>query len=424
MQGEDDAPIDAFSWGTRTLTFLILHLVLDSRCGLRKFRDYKSMHVPRYLIVLGHYGQMGGAERQAMHFVQYLREQVGADVRTLGWYGDGPLADSLRDWGCETFDFPYTEIAPRLSKGINLLQLAAFIRRRIQPDYILPFVSIHSKPICQIWRLTGAKYAWWNQQDEGRRLYGTEAERRALLNAVDITSNSWAGTEFISETYGIPEDRIITYNNGTVLPDLDRLRPIWRNQLDLDAATPLVSMVANITPYKDHETLLRAWRIVLDAAREQARPRPVLALAGSVADREHVSKLKVLAFDLELAGSVKFLGPIDTTDELMRESDLVVHSSTTEGCPNAICEAMALGKAVVATDIPGTRQALQSTFWQQCLSEAEDAEALARQISYFLDEELQRLQVGAANRERIRREFSVNSMCESLLSLAVQGAVG
>jgi len=379
----------------------------------------------RYLIVLGHFGHMGGAERQAFHLIRHLREHRDARVAVLGWYGtEGPLADTLRDWGCELFTFPYRDIAPRTSKAWNLFQLARFIKTRIRPDYILPFVAVHSKPICQIWRLTGARYAWWNQQDEGRGLFGTPAERKALLNAVHITSNSWAGSDFLANTYDIPQEKILTYNNGTELPDLGGLQPVWRARLDLSSGTPLVSMVANVTPFKDHETLLKAWRTVLDSWVEESRPPPVLVLAGYLQDLVHVSKLKVLAFDLGLGTSVRFVGPVDSVNELMWESDLVVHSSVKEGCPNAVCEAMALGKSVVATDIPGTRQALDESSWNDCLAAPHDAQSMAQRLLEFLHNTGLSADTGARNRQRIERHFSIEGMCEFFLSLLDQNAAG
>jgi len=372
----------------------------------------------KYLIVLGHFGQMGGAERQAFHIIRYLRQTRNADVAVLGWYGrQGPLAQTLTDWGCEIWSFPYKDIASRIKKVPNLLHLAAFIRQRIRPDFILPFVSVHSKPICQIWRLTGARYAWWNQQDEGRGLWGTNAERKALLNAVHITSNSVSGTEFLSRTYGIPEDRILTYNNGTVLPDIARLEPFWRAELGISKAVPLVMMAARVSPYKDHETLLQAWKTVLENVAAEEGETPLLVLAGHLEDSAQVTALKVLGFDLGLGKSVRFLGAVDKLNELMWESNLVVHSSVYEGCPNAVCEAMALAKPVVATDIPGTRQVLPQSLWRSCLSAPGDKDQLAQAITQMLNRRDLANAAGELNRQRIKEDFSIDGMCSFFMSL-------
>jgi glycosyltransferase involved in cell wall biosynthesis len=181
-------------------------------------------------------------------------------------------------------------------------------------------------------------------------------------------------------------------------------------------------MAANVTPYKDHETLLQAWRIVLESWAGESRPAPVLALAGHLKDTAQVGKLKVLAFDLGLGTSVRFLGPVESINELMWESDLVVHSSVKEGCPNAVCEAMALGKPVVATDIPGTRQALDEASWNDCLAAPQDAQALAQRMLALLRNASLSANTGARNRKRIEQHFSVEGMCAFFLSLLEQNS--
>lgn len=381
---------------------------------------HASAHRPRFLVVLGNYGNMGGAERQAFHLIEWLRER-DFPVSTLGWTGEGPLAERARALGCEVHHFPYRFSFSPLGKALDLIGLTLYLRRKIRPEVILPFVSIHSKPLCRIWKWTGARYCWWNQQDEGRCLFGSPGEKRALLNAVDITSNSTIGADFLSETYGIPRDRIHVYNNGTPLPDPSSLHPRWRTDLEIGPERPLVSMIANITSYKDHATLLRAWVDVVAAFSGLSEPIPMLVLAGHLGETEHVQYLKAQAFDLGLGDFVRFIGAVESTDELIWESDLVVHSSVKEGCPNAVCEAMALAKAVVGTDIPGMRQALGEIESERLLAAPGDAAGLAGKIVAVLKDRDERLRIGAGNRRRIEQEFSIDKMTHFFLHLIERG---
>lgn len=336
-------------------------------------------------------------------------------VAVLGWFGEGPVAEQLREIGCEIYTFPYKNKLSGLAKLLHLRKLASYIKHTIKADVILPFVSIHSKPVCLVWRWTGARYCWWNQQDEGRRMYKSANERRALESAVHITSNSRAGAEFLSQSFNLPLEKIIVYNNGTPIPESSKLTPMWREKLGLEPNQLLVSMLANITVFKDHETLLKAWRKVVDAI---SAPTPVLALAGHHKEAEHVLKMKSLAFDLGLGHeNVRFLGAIDTTNELLAESDLVVHSSVKEGCPNAVCEAMALGRAVVATDISGSRQALGDENQDFIYAPEHDFETLAQRLITLLKDKNLRDNIGQENLERIRRDFSIDGMNRFLLSL-------
>jgi len=368
----------------------------------------------RYLVILGHFGHMGGAERQAIHLIKYLRETKQLPVAVLGYTGEGMLSVILRELGCELHQFPFDYKLKGLAKMKQLGRLTMFIRREIRPTVILPFVSVHSKVPCAIWKWTGARYCWWNQQDEGRRMFKSDFERRALNNAVHITSNSRAGADFLSESFSIPLDRIIVYNNGTVVPDASSLKPMWREKLGLRPDQLLVSMLANITVFKEHGVLLNAWKQVIEAMPDNP---PTLVLAGHQKEKIHALTMKALAFDLGLGASVRFIGPIDATKELLAESDMVVHSSIKEGCPNAVCEAMALGRAVVGTDIPGMRQALGEADADFVYAPPHDADTLARKLIYLLQNPDKRNEIGDRNLQRIKQDFSIDGMNEFLFGL-------
>ena len=141
----------------------------------------------------------------------------------------------------------------------------------------------------------------------------------------------------------------------------------------------------------------------------------VLVLGGEL--RDTGTDLKVLAFDKKLCHSVFFIGRVERVTELLHESDLVVHSSVSEGCPNAVLEAMAVGKPVVGTDIPGVRQALGTEVPDLCYCPAGDAQALARSIMDLLWDTRLRGRLGQANKSRIRQYFSVSGMGQAYLAL-------
>jgi glycosyltransferase involved in cell wall biosynthesis len=360
----------------------------------------------KLLVIIGTLSHMGGAERQALYLVEHLRKCPGCSVEVLAFEDGTALRPSLEALGVRARVFPYYFRWPRRKRWTALLRLAWLLRSGIRPDGLLPFVGVHSKTAALVWRYSGAKFCWWNQQDEGRDLSGTPLERRILDKLPCITSNSFAGRDFLSVTYDLDPGRILVYNNGTPLPDLARVQGTWRSRLGLQRR-PIVTMVANVTAYKDHGTLLTAWQLV---RRRLNASSPVLLLAGHLKEEKTVTGLKLKAFDLRLSSDdVRFLGPVQDVADLMLDSDLVVHSSLTEGCPNAVCEAMALGRAVVATDISGCRQAL-GPGGEPWLARPSDAEDLAEKLIRFVGDEGLRRNVGRANRERIQTEFSVEAM--------------
>jgi glycosyltransferase involved in cell wall biosynthesis len=171
-------------------------------------------------------------------------------------------------------------------------------------------------------------------------------------------------------------------------------------------------MIANITPFKDHKTLFGAWAIFVKHFKTQQKDI-FLLLAGRPEDKALV-ELKILGFDLNISDSVRFLGGTDKTNELINESDLVVHSSVKEGCPNAVCEAMALEKAVVGTDIPGNAEALTRTYEKLCLAEPKNPVDLADKMIYILEHPELRQELGAFNKKRIIEHYNVLQMLEKI----------
>jgi glycosyltransferase involved in cell wall biosynthesis len=348
---------------------------------------------------------MGGAERQAAYLVQHL-VQLGCDVQVLTFEDGAALRPLLESLGVSLHVVPYYFRWPRLRRARALSHLARVIRTRIKPDALLPFVGTHSKTAGMVWPYTHASYCWWNQQDEGRDLGGTAKERQVLERASCITSNSFAGRDFLATTYGLDPASILVYNNGTPLPAVVEERDI-RETLSLGDRR-IVSMIANVTSFKDHETLLESWPSVL--SQFSGRDRPLLVFAGHLKEKATVESLKLKAFELGLSTTdVRFAGPVANVSNLLAASDLVVHSSVTEGCPNAVCEAMAHGRAVVATDISGCRQALGNDA-EEALAPPKDAGMLASRITDMLRNPGMRAAYGERNRKRIATEFSIGAM--------------
>ncbi|MEP6506985.1 MAG: glycosyltransferase family 4 protein [Gemmatimonadales bacterium] len=363
------------------------------------------MKRPKLLVVIGTLDRMGGAERQALYLVEHLLG-LRCNVEVLSFEDGRGLRPQLEQLGVPVHVLPYYFRWSKARRTRALTRLALLLRSRIKPDALLPFVGVHSKTMGLVWPYTGARFCWWNQQDEGRDLGGTLTEARVLHKASCITSNSYAGRDFIAATYGIDPASVLVYNNGTPLPP-DTGPGNIRETLGL-ADEILVSMIANVTSFKDHATLVDAWPTVRNHFSNG--DKPVLVLAGHLKETSTVATLKQRAFDNGLSSEqIRFIGAVTNVDELMAASQLVVHSSVYEGCPNAVCEAMAMGCAVVATDIPGCRQALGQGA-DSALAPPGDAEMLARRIIDVLEDDSLRAILGARNRERIETEFSIAGM--------------
>ncbi len=365
--------------------------------------EFQNKH---FVFLIGYISQLGGAERQALLLAKMLREQEGARVSFLAWSkAPGIMTDHLEKANIDVhvhpldWDHRLTWRKSPLAKGARLAGFTRFVRNKVRPDFLLPYVAMNSKIAGLIWKPAGARYTWWNQRDEGRQIYGSRVDRWVLNHVPDVVSNSWDGRDFLVETCGVPYDRIRIINNAVVIPRATDGSE-WRARLGLSDDDRLGVMVANFTQYKDHDTLLRAFA---KAGSHSERKRFHLALAGRLDETALI--LKALAFDLGLGGHVHFVGPVADVDPFYEAADLLVHSSFTEGCPNAVLEGMAHSRCVVGTDIAGLRQALGEDS-EAFLAPPRNVEVLAQKIGWALLSDDIRREAGAANRARIEVEFN------------------
>ena len=93
------------------------------------------------------------------------------------------------------------------------------------------------------------------------------------------------------------------------------------------------------------------------------------------------------------------------------DSNIVVLPSYREGLPKVLIEAAACGRAVVTTDVPGCRDAIEPNV-TGLLCEVKDIESLARMIEKLIIDEKLRNRMGYEGRKLAEQEFDINKVVE------------
>jgi glycosyltransferase involved in cell wall biosynthesis len=167
-----------------------------------------------------------------------------------------------------------------------------------------------------------------------------------------------------------------------------------RLELAIPDDAPLVGTVGNLTPKKAHGDLIEAVSIV---RRRLPDVRLVLVGQGPL-ERDLRERVRGLG----LNEAVVFAGYRTDATRLMAAFDVFVLPSRFEGLSIALLEAMALGRAVVATRVGGSPEVIEDGD-SGILAEAGDPGALAEAIRSLLDDPSRRARMGQAARRRAGR---------------------
>jgi glycosyltransferase involved in cell wall biosynthesis len=207
-------------------------------------------------------------------------------------------------------------------------------------------------------------------------------------------------------------DRVRVVAPGVPLPRLRTIRPA-------DAAGAAGGEVrfllpAGLRPVKQPELALEAVRYVR-AAGVPAR----LTVVGPARDEAYAAdflrRLQGVPF-ARYAGEV----PHAEMGRWYVGADVVLNTSRAEGLSNAVLEAMAHGRCILATDIPGNRAAVRHGVdgW---LAPPEELPAAALRLAR--DREL-RLHLGAAARRAVAQRFSPRAEAQAYVRLYVAAVLG
>ncbi len=196
-----------------------------------------------------------------------------------------------------------------------------------------------------------ASRRWWKAPV--RRSFGP-LNRWSYRFAHGVLANSRSVADILRIEDGVPDARIHTVSNFVEDEAFSEPPTDWKNEqrraLGLAEGLKVVGKLARLRPEKDHATLLRAFA-TLTTTREGWR----LVLAG---DGPEETRLRELARTLGIAEYVHFAGKQPSRPSYHSLFDISVLSSTSEGFPNSLLEAMAQARPLVASRVGGVPDAV------------------------------------------------------------------
>lgn len=362
--------------------------------------------MPRIAVVVSQLG-FGGAEFQTTALLAALRGRPEQPCLVVC------LSRDLEPYGPRVIEQGYRlEVVPR-GGSFDLARLAR-LRRLFRSEQIELVHAVH---------LLASGYAWlaaW----PGRQplvlptVRGAEAGpgtlrrlvyRRMFRACPRALVNSSRGARFMEEVLGVPPGRIAIVPNGVDFAALEEAShpDALRRELGIPPGAPLVSYVGKDSRVKNVPRAVE----VIRRARVLRSDLHAVFVGGGLDERARDR----LAPDLPPA-QLRFLGPRLDVPSILAAADALLLTSDSEGCPNAVIEALALGTPVVSSDV-GDVAAIGGTSGGVSVVPPHDVDAFVAALARLLADLPSARAAVRRERPRLEATFGLSAMVDGTVAI-------
>ncbi len=342
--------------------------------------------------------EVGGLEIMALELASSLRRiNVVADICCVEREGD--LAGRAREAGVPVVS---------LDKGPGFSPRAMLKLAGVVANGRYDVVHSHNPPA----HIYGAVAGFVRRKPvihTVHQIVDRQPFRRSILARVaarlttQMVAVSAAAKSASEASFKLAPDHIDIVENG-----LD-LAPYLALPIGSSAATgPLIGTIGRLAEVKNQQLLLRACALL-----RKENKRLSVRLIG---DGELRQELESLAAELGLADGAEFRGYRQDVPGELAPLDLFVLSSRSEGMPLVIIEAMAAGKAIVATRVGGLPNMIEDGVTGILVAPG-DPDALANALKELINRPETAARLGRAAREFARANYGSGKMAEEYLRL-------
>lgn len=364
------------------------------------------------LYLIDVFKEIAGAERNLYEVATRLNKEKFRPI-VMCMQG-GYLVQSLRDKGIEANDLGIKKIYT-LGAVLKAIKIFKLIKKE-KVDIVVTYHESSDFFGSIIAKLAKVPVIMSSRRDMGYKLKPRHIFIYKLINRLfdRIITVSEAVANIIFDRENVLWSRIKIIHNGVEIEKFNKKidTAVVKKSIGIDNNWPVVGILAAIRPIKGHKYFLEAAYLIL----KNASNINFLVVGWYDENSEYFKELQKLLEKLGIKDKVMFTGGRKDIPEMLSIMDICVNSSLNEGFPNAVLEAMTMGKPVVATNSGGTPEAVidgKTGF----LVDSCDSSALAEAINKLLKDNNLCTSMGIVGKERIKDTFKIEKMITEIESI-------
>lgn len=338
--------------------------------------------------------------------VALAAQRAGYDVHVATM--DGPAVADIEALGMTHHVVPMTRSGKHPLQELGTLLSLLRLFRRLRPQ-VVHLVTI--KPVLyggiaarlarvpgMVAAISGLGFVFLSNSLKMRLVRAVVARLYRLAlghrNSRVIFQNA-SDRDLLQSLGAVRDEQVVLIRGAGV--DLDQ----YRAQPEPPAPPVVVTMVARLLRDKGVREFVQAARLLRERGVDVS-----MQLVGGVDAGNPASATPAEVQAWQREGCVQALGERSDVPQLYAASHIAVLPSYREGLPKSLIEAAACARAVVTTDVPGCRDAIDPGK-TGLLVPVRDPQALADAIARLADDQALRQAMGTAGRALAEREFNI-----------------
>ena len=186
------------------------------------------------------------------------------------------------------------------------------------------------------------------------------------------------------------------------------------HKVQLEPSHPpiIISYVGRLIQDKGIEFLIEAFKLAL-----KSNNNIKLLLVGSL-DSNNIRPIskKYIEDSINNENNIEYIGEVKDVREIWKISHIAVLPSKREGLPKSLLEAAAAGRAIISTDVPGSREIAINSINAE-LVQLDDINGFSQAILYLAKNHKVRKSYGLKSRELVESDMSEEQVISNTLSL-------